>query len=169
MLLSEEVAAAMAKLQTRDDSALSISYPLFVDRSIARCGAWYELFPRSQGAPGAGHGTLRDCMARVPEIAALGFDVLYLSPIHPIGVTNRKGKNNSLKAAPGDPGSPYAIGGKQGGHDALHPQLGTFADFNELVEVCKAHGLEIALDFAVQCSPDHPWSQRASRLVPMAA
>ena len=157
MLLSEEVAAAMTKFQTRDDSALSISYPLVVDRSIARCGAWYELFPRSQGAPGAGHGPLRDCMARVPEIAALGFDVLYLSPIHPIGVTNRKGKNNSLKAASGDPGSPYAIGGKQGGHDALHPQLGTFADFNELVEVCKAHGLEIALDFAVQCSPDHPW------------
>src|SRR6185312_15207200 len=133
------------------------SFPLVVDRPIARAGAWYELFPRSQGGPNSGHGTFQDCIGRVPEIAALGFDVLYLPPIHPIGAANRKGKNNALNAAPDDPGSPYAIGGAEGGHDAVHPQLGTLADFRRLVDVCIAHGMEIALDFAVQCSPDHPW------------
>src|SRR5690606_22132863 len=101
--------------------------------------------------------TFEDCIARVPEIAALGFDVLYLTPIHPIGHTNRKGRNNSLKAEAGDPGSFYAIGNASGGHDAVHPQLGTLADFRRLVEACKAHGMEVALDIAVQCSPDHPW------------
>jgi starch synthase (maltosyl-transferring) len=96
-------------------------------------------------------------MARVPEIAALGYDVLYFPPIHPIGHANRKGKNNALTARPGDPGSPYAIGGAEGGHDALHPELGTFDDFHRLVDTCRGHGMELALDFAVQCSPDHPW------------
>ncbi len=156
-LLSSEVAVAMAEFQKRHDGAWSISFPLVVDRPRARAGAWYEFFPRSQGALNGGHGTLRDCIARLPEIAALGFDVLYLPPIHPIGITNRKGKNNAIKAAPGDPGSPYAIGSAQGGHDAIHPELGSIEDFRQLVKSCKANGLELAMDFAVQCSPDHPW------------
>ena len=156
-LLSDELAAAMAQFQVRADSAWSTSFPLVIDRPIARAGAWYEFFPRSQGSLRGEHGSFRDCIARVPDIAALGFDVLYLAPVHPIGLTNRKGKNNALKAAPDDPGSPYAIGGADGGHDAIHPQLGTLKEFRQLVEACEAHGLEAALDFAVQCSPDHPW------------
>ena len=157
VLLADGLATAMAEFQPRTDDAWSISYPLMVERPIARTGAWYELFPRSQGSRKGGHGTFRDCIARVPEIAALGFDVLYLTPIHPIGLTNRKGKNNALTAQPADPGSAYAIGSADGGHDAVHPELGTLEDFRKLVKACKAHGLEIALDFAVQCSPDHPW------------
>jgi starch synthase (maltosyl-transferring) len=115
------------------------------------------MVPRSQGTVPGKHGTFDDCIARLPEIAALGFDVLYLTPIHPIGETNRKGRNNSLRAEPGDPGSFYAIGSKDGGHDAVHPQLGTLKDFRRLVAECATHGLEVALDFAIQCSPDHPW------------
>src|SRR6202012_4501606 len=99
--------------------------------------------------------TFTDCIARVPEIAALGFDVLYMPPIHPIGVKNRKGKNNAPKAEPDDPGSPYAIGSADGGHDAVHPELGTLQEFRDLIEACQSHGMEVALDFAVQCSPDH--------------
>jgi starch synthase (maltosyl-transferring) len=157
VLLAEDTAMAMAEFQVRSDEAWSASFPLVVDRPLARAGAWYELFPRSQGPLNGRHGTFQDCIDRVPDIAALGFDVIYLPPIHPIGTTNRKGKNNSLQAAPDDPGSPYAIGGVDGGHDAVHPQLGTLKDFRRLVKECEAHGLEIALDFAVQCSPDHPW------------
>jgi starch synthase (maltosyl-transferring) len=115
------------------------------------------MIPRSQGTVPGKHGTFDDCIARIPEIAGLGFDVLYFTPIHPIGRTNRKGRNNSLKAEPGDPGSPYAIGGAEGGHDAVHPELGTLADFRRLVGVCAEHGMDVALDFAIQCSPDHPW------------
>jgi starch synthase (maltosyl-transferring) len=103
------------------------------------------------------HGTFDDCIARLPEIAALGFDVLYFTPIHPIGHTNRKGANNTLHPKPGDPGSFYAIGNEQGGHDAVNPELGTLADFRRLVAACAKHKIEIALDFAVQCSPEHPW------------
>jgi starch synthase (maltosyl-transferring) len=132
------------------------SWPVFVERRAARFASWYELFPRSQGKPGV-HGTFRDVIAQLPRIAALGFDVLYFTPIHPIGSAHRKGKNNSLHAEPGEAGSPYAIGAAQGGHDAVHPQLGTLDDFRALVAAARAHGLEIALDFAVQCSPDHPW------------
>ena len=156
-LLADALAAAMAEFQPRTDDAWSISFPLVVDRPIARTGAWYELFPRSQGSRKDRHGTLQDCIAKAPDIAALGFDVLYLTPIHPIGSTNRKGKNNALKAVAGDPGSTYAIGSSDGGHDAIHPELGTLQDFHQLVNACKAQGLEIAMDFAVQCSPDHPW------------
>ena len=115
------------------------------------------MVPRSQGSVPGQHGTFDDCIARLPEIAALGFDVLYLTPIHPIGHTNRKGRNNALRAEPGDPGSPYAIGSEEGGHDAIHPELGTLDDFRRLVAACAEHGMEVALDFAVQCSPDHPW------------
>jgi starch synthase (maltosyl-transferring) len=155
-LLSAEVAQAAAKAQ-QADLTRSAQFPLVVDRPLARAGAWYEMVPRSQGRVPGRHGTFDDCIRRLPEIAALGFEVLYLTPIHPIGHTNRKGRNNALTAEPGDPGSFYAIGSADGGHDAVHPELGTLADFRRLVAACKKHGLDIALDFAVQCSPDHPW------------
>jgi starch synthase (maltosyl-transferring) len=155
-LLSEELVAA-ARSSDRSDLARSPHFRLVADRPMARAGAWYEMTPRSQAAAAGVHGTFDDCIRRLPDIAALGFDVLYLTPIHPIGRTNRKGRNNALRAEAGDPGSPYAIGSTEGGHDALHPELGNFDDFRRLVRACAGHGLEIALDFAVQCSPDHPW------------
>jgi starch synthase (maltosyl-transferring) len=128
-----------------------------VERSKARFSAWYELFPRSwAGAPGK-HGTLRDCVERLPYVAGMGFDVLYLPPIHPIGISFRKGKNNTLKPQPDDVGSPWAIGAKEGGHKAIHPQLGSLADFKRLVEGAKKIDIEIALDIAFQCTPDHPY------------
>jgi starch synthase (maltosyl-transferring) len=130
---------------------------VIADRLAARFSAWYELFPRSQSGDANRHGTFEDVIRRLPYVKDLGFDVLYFTPIHPIGRTNRKGKNNSLKAAPGDVGSVYAIGAEEGGHKAVHPELGTLDDFRRLVDAAHAHGLEIALDFAVQCSPDHPW------------
>jgi starch synthase (maltosyl-transferring) len=154
--LSEEL-AQLARRKLRADLTRSSSYPLVADRPRARAGAWYEMMPRSQSPVAGRHGTFDDCIARLPEIAALGFDVLYLPPIHPIGRTNRKGRNNSLVAKPHDPGSPYAIGSQEGGHDAVHPDLGTLADFQRLVKACADYGMEIALDFAIQCSPDHPW------------
>jgi starch synthase (maltosyl-transferring) len=154
--LSEAVTAA-ARSGQQSDLTRSVLFPLQVDRALARAGAWYEMVPRSQGRTPGKHGTFDDCIARVPEIAALGFDVLYLTPIHPIGTTNRKGRNNSLKAEARDPGSFYAIGSSEGGHTAVHPELGTLADFRRLVSTCLGHGMEVALDFAVQCSPDHPW------------
>jgi starch synthase (maltosyl-transferring) len=157
VLLSDEVAAAVAECNPRRDLTQSAPLPLTVDRPLARAGAWYEMMPRSQGSVPGQHATFDDCLARVPEIAELGFDVLYLPPIHPIGRTNRKGRNNATQATAGDPGSPYAIGSAEGGHDALHPELGTIADFRRLNASCRQHGLELALDFAVQCSPDHPW------------
>ncbi len=156
-LLSPELAQSIAKSHVRPDLSRSPLVPLMIERPRARSGAWYEMVPRSQSKVPGQHGTFSDCIERVPEIAALGFDVLYLTPIHPIGAAHRKGKNNSLKAAPGDPGSFYAIGDASGGHDAVHPQLGTLDDFRRLVASCRAHGMEIALDIAVQCSPDHPW------------
>jgi starch synthase (maltosyl-transferring) len=156
ILLADTAAEAAAKID-QADLVRSPLFPLIADRPIARAGAWYEMVPRSQGRVENQHGTFDDCIARLPEIAGLGFDVIYLPPIHPIGATNRKGRNNSLKAAPGDPGSFYAIGSEAGGHDAVHPELGTIEDFRRLVAACTDHGLEIALDFAVQCSPDHPW------------
>jgi starch synthase (maltosyl-transferring) len=155
-LLSEELADA-ARKGDQSDLTRSQSCPLMADRPIARAGAWYEMMPRSQALLAGTHGTFDDCIRRLPDIAALGFDVLYLTPIHPIGETNRKGRNNSLRAEAGDPGSPYAIGSAAGGHDAVHPELGNLDDFRRLVSACAGHGLEIALDFAVQCSPDHPW------------
>jgi starch synthase (maltosyl-transferring) len=121
-----------------------------VDRVRARFGAWYELFPRSFGG-------FAGVERMLPRLAELGFDVLYLPPIHPIGTTNRKGRNNALVAAPDDPGSPWAIGSEEGGHDAVHPELGTLADFDRLVARAAEHGIDVCLDFAIQCSPDHPW------------
>jgi starch synthase (maltosyl-transferring) len=156
-LVSDAVADAMAESQSRSDVSRSALFPLVVDRPRARAGAWYEMVPRSQGNVPGEHGTFDDCIARLPDVADLGFDVIYLTPIHPIGRANRKGRNNQVQAAPGDPGSLYAIGSDEGGHDAVHPQLGTLADFRRFVAACHRHGMEVALDFAIQCSPDHPW------------
>ena len=127
-----------------------------VEPERARFGAWYEVFPRSTGKSGV-HGTFRDLEQRLPYIGGMGFDILYLPPIHPIGRTNRKGRNNSVKAAAGDPGSPWAIGSDEGGHKAVDPRLGTLDDFRRLVRVAGEHGLTVALDIAFQCSPDHPY------------
>jgi starch synthase (maltosyl-transferring) len=156
-LLAPELQAAMAESQARPDLTRSLLFPLVIDRPRARAGAWYEMVPRSQGTEPGRHGTFRDCIARLPDVAAMGFDVVYFTPIHPIGRTNRKGRNNALTAEPGDPGSPYAIGAAEGGHDAVHPELGTLDDFRNLVAACKQLDMEVALDIAVQCSPDHPW------------
>ncbi|HLW80745.1 MAG TPA: alpha-1,4-glucan--maltose-1-phosphate maltosyltransferase [Candidatus Acidoferrales bacterium] len=130
-----------------------------VDRPRAGFSAWYEVFPRSCSPNAAAHGTLRDCESWLPYIQSMGFDVLYLAPIHPIGATNRKGKNNSMVREPDDVGSPWAIGAKEGGHKAVHPQLGTLEDFRRLVSKAAEHGLEIAMDMAFQCSPDHPYTR----------
>jgi starch synthase (maltosyl-transferring) len=159
LLLTDELAEAVAAVEPRSDLTHSAPVPVIADRPRARAGAWYEMMPRSQGAVPGKHGTFEDCIARLPELAELGFDVIYLTPIHPIGVTNRKGRNNALKAEPGDPGSPYAIGNWQGGHDAINPDLGTLADFRRFVDACRGLNMEVALDFAIQCSPDHPWLQ----------
>jgi len=159
-LLTAELRDAMAESQLRPDLTRSQLFPLMADRPRARAGAWYEMVPRSQGRTPGQHGTFKDCIARLPDIAAMGFDVVYLTPIHPIGHTNRKGRNNAVTAAEGDPGSPYAIGAAEGGHDAVHPELGTLEDFRSFVSACKQLELEVALDFAVQCSLDHPWLQQ---------
>jgi starch synthase (maltosyl-transferring) len=158
LMLSRELREVMERLAPRDGL---VRYPreleIVVDRKVARFAAWYEMFPRSQGRePGKG-ARFDDCIARLPEIASLGFDVVYLPPIHPIGRVNRKGKDNSTHARPGDPGSPYAIGAEEGGHSAVNPELGTLADFRRFQRAAAGHGLEVALDFAVQCAPDHPW------------
>jgi starch synthase (maltosyl-transferring) len=131
--------------------------PLTVDRERARHSTWYELFPRSTAPRSGAHGTLRDCEALLPYVAKMGFDVLYLPPIHPIGRSERKGPNNTPSTSPDDPGSPWAIGAETGGHREIHPDLGTLDDFRRLVARAAEHGLEIALDIAFQCSPDHPY------------
>jgi starch synthase (maltosyl-transferring) len=128
-----------------------------VDRERARFSTWYELFPRSCAAEPGRHATFRDVEARLPYVAGMGFDVLYLPPVHPIGRSFRKGKNNALTAGPADPGSPWGIGSAEGGHTALHPQLGTLEDFRRLLARAQGHGLEVALDLALQCSADHPY------------
>jgi len=128
-----------------------------VDRERAQYGAWYEIFPRSEGTIEGQGGTLKDCEARLPSIREMGFDVLYLTPIHPIGETNRKGRNNSLTAQPGEPGSPWAIGSRHGGHDAVEPAIGTLEDFDRFSQAVHQHGMEIALDFAINATPDHPY------------
>jgi starch synthase (maltosyl-transferring) len=132
-------------------------FPVHVDRERAVFGAWYELFPRSQSATPGAHGTFADTERQLPRLADLGFDVVYLPPVHPVGVTNRKGPNNALAAGPDDVGSPWAIGNEHGGHTAVDPRLGTLDDFEHLVRAARALGMEIALDYALQCSPDHPW------------
>ncbi|CAM2184480.1 Alpha-1,4-glucan:maltose-1-phosphate maltosyltransferase [Paraburkholderia sacchari] len=138
---------------TRDEQVQRVD----AERSAARYASWYEIFPRSMSDDETRHGTFDDVIAKMPRIRDMGFDVLYFPPIHPIGLANRKGRNNSLTAQPGDVGSPYAIGAAEGGHTAVHPQLGTLEDFRRMVSAAHRNGLEIALDFAIQCSPDHPW------------
>lgn len=150
-------AVEASRATQKKDPVRSPDFAVQVDRPAAAFASWYELFPRSQSGDAARHGTFKDVIARLPSIRAMGFDVLYMPPIHPIGRINRKGRNNALKAAPGDPGSPYAIGAAEGGHDAVHPDLGGIKGFRALVKAAAAEKLEIALDFAIQCSPDHPW------------
>ncbi len=151
-VLELDIDAALASTETDRSEAAGLVRTLTVDvdRERARFGAWYELFPRSWGG-------FAGVERALPDLARLGFDVVYLPPIHPIGHTNRKGKNNALTAAPGEPGSPWAIGSEDGGHTAVNPELGTLAEFDRLVAAGRTHGVEIALDFAIQCSPDHPW------------
>ncbi|MFA6264899.1 MAG: alpha-1,4-glucan--maltose-1-phosphate maltosyltransferase [Pseudolabrys sp.] len=157
VLLDDTLAAAMTAHGARPDMSRSHSVPLMADRERARASAWYEMVPRSQSPVPGQHGTFRDCIERLPEIADLGFDVLYLTPIHPVGRINRKGKNNAVKAEPDDVGSFYAIGNEHGGHDAVEPELGTLDDFRALVDACRERNMEVALDIAIQCAPDHPW------------
>ncbi|HWB36230.1 MAG TPA: alpha-1,4-glucan--maltose-1-phosphate maltosyltransferase, partial [Rugosimonospora sp.] len=156
-----ELAELLWAYPVRDLVTRADEYRLAVDRKRALFSAWYEMFPRSEGIVVAGgkpqHGTFATAAHRLPGIAAMGFDIVYLPPIHPIGKVNRKGRNNALTAAPGDVGSPWAIGSDEGGHDAIHPQLGTLADFREFVAAAAKLGLEVALDLALQCAPDHPW------------
>lgn len=157
-ILTEEMAAVV---QRYPDRRLAARYPfdlsVVIDPLRAGFSAWYEMFPRSCSPEPGRSGTLRDCQARLPYIASMGFDVLYLPPIHPIGHTSRKGRNNQALAAPTDAGSPWAIGSEDGGHTSIDPALGTFDDLCRLLAAAKTHGIEIALDLAFQCSPDHPW------------
>ncbi len=183
--IAEQMTALLAKIEIQPDQAARVAYVLSSDlarlmdeldprvfavrsapglivdseRRAAGYSSWYELFPRSLGGDASQHGTFADVIDRLPAIQAMGFDTLYFPPIHPIGRKHRKGKNNSLEANESDPGSPYAIGSAEGGHDAIHHELGTIEDFRALNRAAKETGLEIALDFAIQCSPDHPWLQ----------
>ncbi|GGI20974.1 alpha-1,4-glucan--maltose-1-phosphate maltosyltransferase [Oxalicibacterium faecigallinarum] len=159
LFLNTDTATLMAAADLRDFSTCSEEFRIDVERRAAEFSSWYELFPRSQSGDIHRHGTFDDVIARIPAVRDMGFDTLYFPPIHPIGSKNKKGKNNTLTPAPDDPGSPYAIGSPDGGHDAVHPELGTLDDFRRMLRVARAHGLEIALDFAIQCSPDHPWLQ----------
>lgn len=155
---STELAELMDR---RPDRSLQTDYPrtlrVHADRERAAFSAWYEVFPRSTSPEPGEHGTFHDLANRLDYIAELGFDIVYLPPIHPIGHTKRKGRNNALTAGPQDPGSPWAIGSAEGGHTAIHPELGTLDDFKELVAAAQRYGMEVALDIAFQCSPDHPW------------
>lgn len=158
LALSHEVNELMEKYS---DRRFAVTYPrelvVSVDREKARFSTWYEMFPRSCANGVGRHGTFKDCEAWLPYIAEMGFDVLYFPPIHPIGHTNRKGKNNAVTAKPGDPGTPWAIGAEEGGHKDIHPELGTLEDFRHLAARAQEYGIEIALDIAFQCSPDHPY------------
>ncbi len=158
LALSKELAQLMdAVVDPRDITRSDTEYQVVVDRERARFAAWYEMFPRSQGTEPGKPATFAQAERRLPRIAELGFDVVYLPPIHPIGHTHRKGRNNTLVAQSGDPGSPWAIGSEAGGHTAVAPELGTLADFEHFVQTAEDLGMEIALDYALQCSPDHPW------------
>jgi starch synthase (maltosyl-transferring) len=157
LLLADDTAAQMAEADDRPFRCRSAELPLDAERQGARFASWYECFPRSQSGSVQRHGTFDDVARRLPHIRRMGFDVLYFPPIHPIGRINRKGRNNTLTPTPDDPGSPYAIGAAEGGHDAVHPELGGVEGFRRLRMAAAEHGMEIALDFAIQCSPDHPW------------
>jgi starch synthase (maltosyl-transferring) len=158
LALGEEVTAAMAK---HSDRRFAVTYPkelvVIADREKAGFSSWYEMFPRSCVSEPGQHGTFRDCEARLPYVSEMGFDVLYFPPVHPIGYTSRKGKNNTPRAGPDDPGTPWAIGSHEGGHKAVHPRLGNLEDFRRFVTKAQEYGIEVALDLAFQCSPDHPY------------
>jgi starch synthase (maltosyl-transferring) len=158
LALDEDLARVVTQYLER---RFAVTYPrelaVTVDKTKARYSTWYEMFPRSSSLEAGKHGTFQTCVARLSDIAAMGFDVLYLPPIHPIGKTHRKGRNNALNTTPEDPGTPWAIGASAGGHKSVHPELGTLEDFRHLVAQAERAGLEIALDLAFQCSPDHPY------------
>jgi starch synthase (maltosyl-transferring) len=162
--LSTEVDELLARHPLRELVTHGEDHQVWVDRPLARRGAWYEMFPRSTGGWDADgrpvHGTFATAAAALPRIAAMGFDVVYLPPVHPIGRVHRKGRNNSATAEPGDVGSPWAIGSAEGGHDAVHPDLGTIDDFDTFVATARRLELEVALDLALQCAPDHPWADQ---------
>jgi starch synthase (maltosyl-transferring) len=161
--LAPEVTALLAEYPLRELVTRGDQFGVWVDRPQAGFASWYELFPRSTGGWNADgepvHGTFATASKALPRIANMGFDVVYLPPIHPIGKVHRKGRNNTVTAAPGDVGSPWAIGSEEGGHDALHPELGTIEDFDEFVATTRDLGMEVALDLALQCAPDHPWAK----------
>ncbi|MDO1584402.1 alpha-1,4-glucan--maltose-1-phosphate maltosyltransferase [Rhizobium oryzicola] len=157
LLLAPDTFALMARADQRPHRVRSTAMVLDAERKEAAFASWYELFPRSQSGDPNRHGTFDDVIRRLPAIKEMGFDVVYFPPIHPIGRTNRKGRNNTLQAGPNDPGSPYGIGSEAGGHEAIHPELGTFEDFRRLIAAASDQGMEIALDLAIQASPDHPW------------
>ncbi|HET9779891.1 MAG TPA: maltotransferase domain-containing protein, partial [Propionibacteriaceae bacterium] len=163
VVLADDVRSAMGRYGPRELVSPTPDYPIFVDRQKALFSSWYEFFPRSQGAQWDEKnqkwisGTFDTSHERLEAAAAMGFDVVYLPPIHPIGRSFRKGPNNTLNPGPADPGSPWAIGAAEGGHDAIHPDLGDFDSFDRFVAKAKSLGLEVAMDFALQASPDHPW------------
>jgi starch synthase (maltosyl-transferring) len=161
--LSPEITELLADYPLRELVTRGDQYGVWVDRPRARFASWYELFPRSTGGWDADgnpvHGTFNTAIKALPRVARMGFDVVYLPPIHPIGKVHRKGRNNTVTAAPGDVGSPWAIGSDEGGHDAVHPDLGTIEDFDEFVAATNDLGMEVALDLALQCAPDHPWAK----------
>ena len=161
--LSDEVTAVLEQYPLRELVTRGEQYGVWVDRPLARFSSWYEVFPRSTGGWDATgnpvHGTFATATKELSRIARMGFDVVYLPPIHPIGKVHRKGRNNSVTAAPNDVGSPWAIGSDEGGHDALHPKLGTIEDFDDFVAAARDDGMEVALDLALQCAPDHPWAR----------
>ncbi|MFD4723594.1 alpha-1,4-glucan--maltose-1-phosphate maltosyltransferase [Streptomyces seoulensis] len=158
--LAPEVSEVLSRHPLRELVTASDPLPLLVERQRALYGSWYEFFPRSEGTADQPHGTFRTAEKRLEAIAEMGFDVVYLPPVHPIGTTHRKGRNNTLTATPDDVGVPWAIGSPEGGHDAIHPDLGTLEDFDHFVDRARELGLEVALDFALQCSPDHPWVEK---------
>ena len=161
--LAPELTALLDRFPLRELVTRGTQYGGWVDRPLARFSSWYEIFPRSTGgwdhAGNPVHGTFETATKALPRIARMNFDIVYLPPIHPIGKVHRKGRNNSVTAAPGDVGSPWAIGSDEGGHDAVHPDLGTIEDFDDFVSAARDEGLEIALDLALQCAPDHPWAR----------
>jgi starch synthase (maltosyl-transferring) len=163
LALAEEVTSLLDRYPLRELVTRDEQYGVWVDRPLARSSAWYEFFPRSTGGWDADgnpvHGTFKTAVNALPRVARMGFDIVYLPPIHPIGEVHRKGRNNSVTAGPDDVGSPWAIGSAAGGHDAVHPDLGTIEDFDAFVAAARDQGLEVALDLALQCAPDHPWAR----------
>jgi starch synthase (maltosyl-transferring) len=157
LVFSDVLGELMSRCGDPDQALTSEVLTVAADRERARFSSWYEMFPRSASADPTRHGTFADVRAKLPYVAHMGFDVLYLPPIHPIGHTGRKGRDGATRAEPGDPGSPWAIGAAEGGHKAVHPELGTLDDFRDLVTAAAARGIDVAIDLAFQASPDHPW------------